>query len=204
MHIQIKRILLTVVFICLSLNATEVLACMCGNLSANDAVKKSAAVFSGKVVGFEYRKGIPNEYMDSLERKTGEKVDYETKVVKIQVEQWWKGNISREVFLITGSVRIARSVSFAGCDFNFKEGEIYLIYALGNNDELKTNACMRTRKLAQAEEDLNTLGEGKAPIEEKVEPINSMDARLWSRTFLNQRISLRASFQPLQLPHKFG
>lgn len=177
MLIQVKRVLILAFFICLSLNAPEVLACMCGNLSAKDAIRKSTAVFSGKVVGFEYRKDIPNEYMDSLERKNGEKVDYETKVVKIQVGQWWKGNISREVFLITNSVKTAYSVSFGGCDFNFKEGETYLIYANGDKGELKTNACMRTRKLAKVKEDLITLGEGKEPIEEKDEPNKSMDAR---------------------------
>ena len=177
MLIQIKRILLSIFFICLALNATEVLACMCANLSAKDAISKSTAVFSGKVAGFEYRKGIPNEYMDSRARETGEKIEYETKVVKIQVEQWWKGNISRQIFLITDSTRTERSGSFGGCDFNFKEGETYLIYANGDKDELKTNACMRTRKLAAAEEDLDALGEGKEPIEEKDEPKKLLNAR---------------------------
>ena len=179
MHVLTKCILLTIIFFCLSLNATEVLACMCARLSATDAIERSTAVFSGKVVGFEYRKGIPNEYRDSLERETGEKVDYETKVVKIQVEQWWKGNVSRQIFLITSSTRTINSGSYGSCDFNFKEGETYLIYANGDDDKLKTNACMRTRKLAEAKEDLDTLGEGKEPIEKKDEPNKSLDASIF-------------------------
>jgi hypothetical protein len=170
MIIQIKQILITIFVICLSLNAAEVSACMCANLSPKEAIENSTTVFSGKVVGFEYRKGIPNENMDLLAREKGEKVEYETMVVKIQVERWWKGNVSSEVFLITNTVRTANSASMPGCDFNFKEGETYLIYAMGEKDELKTNACMRTRKLAAAEEDLSALGEGKEPVKEKDEP----------------------------------
>lgn len=177
MLIRIKHILMTVFFVCLLLNAAQILACLCANLSAEEAIKKSTAVFSGKVVGFEYRKGIPNEFRDSQARETGEKVDYETKVVKIQVEQWWKGNIPKEVIMITNNTRTETSGSFGGCDFNFKEGETYLIYATSDDTGLRTNACTRTRKIADAEEDLDTLGTGKEPVEEKDEPNKSLGAR---------------------------
>jgi hypothetical protein len=177
MIFQIKQILITIFVICLPLNTAEVLACMCANLSAKEAIENSTAVFTGKVVSFEYRKGIPNEFMDTLAKEKGEKVEYETMVVKIQVNQWWKGNVSKEVFLITNTVRTAYSSSIPGCDYNFKEGESYLVYAAGDKDELKTNACMRTRKLAAAAEDLAVLGEGKEPVKERDEPDKLLDAR---------------------------
>ena len=104
-HLNKQKI--TVAFvICLFLSATKVLACSCLSLpneNVNDAiqnaVKGSVAVFSGKVVGFEYRKGIPNEFLEPLKRDSGGQFDYETLVVKFQVERWWKGEASTELFL---------------------------------------------------------------------------------------------------------
>ncbi len=116
-------------------------------------------VFAGKVVGFEYRKGIPNQY------------------VKFQVERWWKGEATTEVFLITSETKKSDGTSSrSSCDSNFKEGESYLVYAYGKENKLRTHVCMRTRRLTE-NKDLEILGKGKEPIEKKDEPNKSLDVR---------------------------
>jgi hypothetical protein len=55
---------------------TKTLACDCPSLTAEQAIEKSKAVFSGEVVGFEYRKGIPNWSMDERAKETGKVIEY--------------------------------------------------------------------------------------------------------------------------------
>jgi hypothetical protein len=176
--------------ICLLLSATEVFACSCvsiPNEDVNDAVqnaaKHSTMVFAGKVVGFEYRKGIPNQYLESHEKDSGKHNDYETKVVKFQVERWWKGEATTEAFLVTDETKNSDGiVTVSSCDYHFKEGESYLVYAYGKENELRTHACTRTRLLNKTE-DVKILGEGKEPVEKKHKPNKSLDVRAKQRLF---------------------
>ena len=133
-------------------------------------------IFSGKVTGFEYRKGIPNWFMDMEAKQSGKQIDYETLVVKIQVEQWWKGEAPSEIVLLTSSTKNGDGTStLSSCDYTFRQGESYLIFATGKQDEYRTSDCLRTKKLAQAEEELKLLGEGKEPVEKKDEPDESFE-----------------------------
>ncbi len=177
-HLNKRKIIISVV-ICLFLSATKVFACRCvrsPNETLEDVikygVKNSTMVFAGKVIGFEYRKGIPNKFLQSRN------IDYETKVVKFQVEQWWKGETPKEIFLITDETKNADgTASNTSCNYNFKEGESYLVFAYGKENELRTDKCSRTQPLNKAIEYLKILGEGKEPLEKKDEPNNSMDVR---------------------------
>jgi hypothetical protein len=170
-HLNKQKIVVLFV-ICLLLSATEVFACVCVQLPEQtledvirDGVKSSRMVFAGKAVGFEYRKGIPNEYMQS------KRVDYETKVVKFQVERWWKGEAPREVFLVTDeTINADGTASNSSCNYNYKEGESYFVFAYGTENELRTNYCSRTQPLSKADKDLKILGEEKEPVEKKSEP----------------------------------
>jgi len=168
----IKYKIIVFVAIWLFCNAASIFACGCLGITTEKAIKKSSAVFSGKVVGFEYRKGIPNEFMDEQSKETRKKlVDYETLVVKIQVEQWWKGDVPMEIFLLTAETREADgTMTISSCDYFFSKDESYLIFAGGKGNEYRTRACSRTQKLTQAEKDLKILGEGKKPIENRAEP----------------------------------
>lgn len=188
-HLNKQRIVILFV-ICLLLSATEVFACRCissPDESVGDAVKyaseKSTMIFAGKVVGFEYRKGIPNRYMESLKKDLGKQIDYETMVVKFQVERWWKGEATTEVFLVTDETKNSDGTgSNSSCDYHFKEGESYLVYADGKENELRTHACTRTRLLNKTE-DIKILGEGKEPVQKKDKPNNSTDARTKQQLF---------------------
>ena len=183
-HLNKQKIVISFV-ICLFLSATKVFACGCIGLPnetledvVKNSVKNSAMIFAGKVVGFEYRKGIANEFMQS------KRIDYETKVVKFQVEQWWKGGVPKEIFLVTDeTINADGTASNSSCNYNFKEGESYLVFAYGKEKELRTDKCSRTQPLNEADKDLKILGEGKKPLETKDEPNNSMDVRARAATF---------------------
>ena len=160
LHLNKQKIIVAFVIL-LFLSGTKVLACECSILTVEEAFEKSTAVFSGKVVGFEYRKDIANPLMERREKQTGQKVEYETMVVKFQVERWWKGEAASEIFLVTTQTKIADGTSSgSSCDYSFTEGESYLIYAFGKENELRTNFCRRTRLLSKTEEDMKILGEG--------------------------------------------
>jgi hypothetical protein len=164
---------------CALFGASKTLACDCPLLMTEQAVEKSKAVFSGEVIGFEYRKGIPDRFVDEQAKEAVRSNVYEMLVVKVRVDQWWKGEPPAEVFLLTSSTRNADGTSTVdSCDYSFHKGETYLIFATKFNtqreNEYRTNDCSRTRKLSIADEDLKILGEGKKPSGNKDEPNGSM------------------------------
>ncbi|SRR5713226_57696 len=74
-------------------------------------------------------------------------------IVRMRVERYWKGIKSGEVTVET---------DLTGCGPNLRVGEKYLVYAMGKR--LNTS-CTRTRKLVDAEKDLEALGRGKEFIQ---------------------------------------
>ncbi len=93
----IKHKIILTLLICSLFGATKTLACDCALLTTEQAVKQSSAVFSGEVVGFEYRKDIPNWFMDEEAKQIGKAIDYETLVVKVRVNLWWQGEVPKEI-----------------------------------------------------------------------------------------------------------
>ncbi|MCA1623136.1 MAG: hypothetical protein LC768_16530 [Acidobacteria bacterium] len=183
------KLILTFV-VCLFCGATKTLACDCPLLTTEQAIKQSKAVFSGEVIGFEYRKDIPNWSMDEQAKRTGKAIDYETLVVKVHVKQWWKGEVPTEIYLLTDSTRNADGTSMhSSCDYTFHRGETYLIFATGKENDYRTSNCQRTRKLTEAKDNLKILGEGMEPLENKDEPNKSMDVRAKER--LSQKLVYR-------------
>jgi hypothetical protein len=162
-----KRFTSTFSFLVLLLmaSAVSVVACSCivpsesipVRTHVSNAKKEAAAVFSGKVVGFEYRKGIRND----AEEMNGT-TDYETKVVKFVVDRSWKGDVKRVAYLVTGQTRRSDgSGMFSSCDYSFKPGEKYLVYAYREKDHLQTSACSRTSLVKHAQADVKALGRPK-------------------------------------------
>jgi hypothetical protein len=175
----------------------KTLACDCVKPTIKEAFEESEAVFSGEVVGFEYRKGMPHWAMDEQTKVTGKAVDYETLVVKVRVNRWWKNEPPTEVYLLTEGTRNADgTLGVSSCDYIFHKGETYLIFASQFNtkkeNEYRTSGCSRTRQLSAAEDDLKILGEGKKTSENKDKPNNSMDVRA------KQRLSFCIKNAPLR------
>jgi hypothetical protein len=105
-------------------------ACFCGPPNFSQSIISAKTIFSGKVVEA------------SPER------------VVFQVDEVWKGQ-HKEKFTLT--------MNGSSCDFYFKVGETYLVYALKDKDWLSgedrwyTHLCTRTRKIAEAKEDIDRL-----------------------------------------------
>ena len=160
-----KRFLITAILLLFFwlVNPLSAFACLCDASTFPEEFNHAAAVFSGKFIGAEYRKGIVNELLEiALDGK--EKKDYEILVLKFEVEEFWKGNIKREVILVTDQARFADGgTSISDCDLSFEKGERYLIYAFGDETRLQTGACTRTARLGKAKNDLRLLGKGEKP-----------------------------------------
>ena len=144
----------------------SVLGCMCkppGNPAKE--MKGSAAVFSGKLIGTEYRKGVTLFLsIAQPETKNGETAQTDVLVLKFQIDRWWKGRETREVVLFTDQTKNPDgSQTITDCDFPFEVGKQYLVYAFRDEGKLKTNLCTRTKLLEKAGEDLKILGKGRRP-----------------------------------------
>ena len=101
------------------------------------ALEKAAAVFIGRVTSVE---------------KTG---DYSNKF-QFAVSKKWKG-------VEGNSTSIVSSSTSAACGIVFDTNRDYLVYAYKTegNDQLLTNLCTRTKRVADADDDLTELG---APV----------------------------------------
>lgn len=128
-------------------------------------LNRATAVFSGKVVRFEWRRGIANEERLQHNRSFGIPLDWETKVVILKVDQWWKPSLPDEVALVTEEVRMADGTGGnSSCNYNFVEGKSYLVFASGPENELRSHACAFTRPLDSVSvEMLEALGKGNKP-----------------------------------------
>ncbi|WP_206669736.1 hypothetical protein [Paenibacillus luteus] len=114
-------------------------------MSVEEQISHSDTVFAGRVLEVEASKeGYTN-----------------TKAVRFEVSEIWKGAEESQIIIFTGS-------GGGDCGISFTEGTEYLVYAqnstmYGDKELLVTIMCDRTRPLIQAKEDLMILGEGKEP-----------------------------------------
>ncbi len=161
-----RSLILTFLFVFFLFNAATAFGCVCDtSVSFAESFKEASAVFSGKFVGAEYRRGIVSKSIETTFFPGDEKKIYEVLVLKFQVEKSWKGAAKREIVLLTNHARFSDgSTSVSDCDLLFDKGKRYLIYAYGAENELQTSACSRTARLERAKKDLKLLGAGKKPV----------------------------------------
>lgn len=125
---------------------SAVFACSCVEpLSVEEQMSHSETVFVGRV----------------LEVGASKEAYANTKAVRFEVSEIWKGAEESQIIIYTGS-------GGGDCGISFTEGTEYLVYAqrstmYGDKELLVTIICDRTRPLIQAKEDLTVLGEGKEP-----------------------------------------
>ena len=125
-------------------NTQQALACSCAPPgSPSRELARSAAVFSGKVIDIR-------EYTDP-NAMTFSSTDPTT--VEFEVNTVWKGPSHETVYFTTRR-------SEASCGFTFVEGEQYIVYS---HDGSTVSLCSRTSIISRALDDLEELGEGRAP-----------------------------------------
>jgi len=137
---------------------STVYACSCVEPPTVEAeLNRSEAVFAGRVVEVKEQRYLNGSM---------------TKAALFEVSQIWKGGSESQIIVHTGS-------GGGDCGYHFEEGKEYLVYAnpstmYGDKELLVTIICDRTNELAEAQEDLAILGEGKVPTEQ-VNLTNELD-----------------------------
>lgn len=124
-------------------------ACECvESESAEDRIDEASAIFVGRVIGMQFE-----DWPFDIESTAVPPEEPVT--VEFIVHTVWKGEISRITHLNTARAE--------PCGFPFSMFEDYLVYADGKNGSLEVGACSRTQLAAEAQADLDVLGEGHPP-----------------------------------------
>ncbi len=89
--------------------------------------------------------------------------------ITLQVMKVWKGEIGAQVQVRTAG-------SSAACGYSFVKGETYLVYADRDEaDPMRVSLCSRTALVANAQEDLDLLGNPSQEFDEAVTRRKSKD-----------------------------
>jgi hypothetical protein len=126
---------LLVSFALLLLSYDAAFACRCPRDKPSRDLSRFVAVFVGKVT---------------------DEGDFRSRRVKFSVERIWKGELVAEIVIYATN---------NSCDWYFKKGASYLVYAYTSpgGHTFRTHKCTRTGRLVDAAEDLEVLGEGQVP-----------------------------------------
>jgi len=124
---------------------TPASACSCVFPTIEAAREDASAVFEGRVVAIK-----------PLVTDAGPAADKQQ--VTFAVVRTWKG-LDREE-----RVDIVTNSSSSLCGYTFASDTSYLVYTEGQPGALSVSACSRTRPLADAAEDLTSLGAGATPV----------------------------------------
>ena len=147
------------------LAAPSVFACVCAGTTVEESFKEATAIFTGKFLRSEYRKGVKNQLREVGLENTGKQVDYEVLSYVFETDKWWKGEAKREVVLYTDHTRDADGTQhISDCDVGFEVGREYLIYAYGEGDEFGTGACSLTKRISRAAKDIKALNRLARPV----------------------------------------
>lgn len=117
--------------------------------SPSEELEKFDAVFTGRVLSVEHSFD-PNASSFSPGDHT---------TISFSVDTVWKGTVDKNIDITTPPTG-------GSCGFAFVEGEEYIVYAYEGaeqTDNLSVSICSRTALLAEAQADLDALGEGYAP-----------------------------------------
>lgn len=155
------------------LGSNSALACGCPesfNLSLKQRVLAAfdgaTTVFSGKVIEFDHRK-------DAVSLRNSKEQTAQTDPLRryaiFEIDQWWKSPTQSILDLRTDFFKNPNgSFSFNSCDYPFKLGESYLVFAYKDKYGLRTNSCTRTASLADSVKALEVIGPGTAPVKPKI------------------------------------
>jgi hypothetical protein len=142
-HDTCRALALLIVPIVLVMHSFQVHACSCRPpRSVADELERAAAVFAGRVMKTEDPATGPIwGSMDSI-------------TVTLETSTVWKG-------ALTPTLTVTTPRSGASCGFPFAKGDEYLVYASAGGTGLSVSLCSRTKRVAEAAEDLKELGTGK-------------------------------------------
>jgi len=89
----------------------------------------------GKRTEKQIKAAIAKEFNESASVFSGEVVTLDTFTVKFKLITMWKGDALEEFTISTGAQKISEdSFRSSSCDYHFKVGEKYLVYARASDD----------------------------------------------------------------------
>ncbi len=152
------RIPLRVVIVALVLSvvwfvgyAGQAHACSCVQPgSPSEELEKFDAVFAGRVISVHHSYDPAGRSVTRDDRST----------IGFEVSTVWKGEIHE-------STTITTPPTGGSCGYRFVEGESYVVYAYERpygDGGYSAGTCSRTALLAQAQADIDELGDGQAPL----------------------------------------
>ena len=128
-----------------------VYACSCVQPGPpSEELERSAAVFVGRVFLVEHSYDPEGRIVTRDDRTT----------IGFDVSAVWKGTVHEDTYITTPPTGGA-------CGFTFVEGEEYIVYAYDSHYDdggYSTGICTRTALLGQAQQDIDELGQGDAPL----------------------------------------
>ncbi len=104
---------------------------------------------------------------------SGEVIELEPNKAKFKVKEIWKGDLVDEIVMVIHLKKDNGVYVRTSCDYHYKLGEKYLVYAYGTGDELNAHGCTRTTGFKNAErfeEEMKGLNEIKLPDMRNVKP----------------------------------
>jgi hypothetical protein len=125
-------------------------ACSCGGtISSPEAFRHSAVVFLGRVDTVS----TPAWQVRETRNADGSTSVVATPpgrptLVTFDLQEVFRGSVKGQATLESGN---------STCDFPFAASEVWLIYAVEEHGALRTDKCLRTRRLIEASEDLKYL-----------------------------------------------
>jgi hypothetical protein len=113
----------------------------------------------GKRSQKQVKVAIAREFNEAASVFSGEVIALDTLTVRFKLITMWKGNAFDEFTISTGTKKISEDrYLISSCDYNFKVGEKYLVYARTTDDnQLVAHACTRTRALSSGQVDFAQL-----------------------------------------------
>lgn len=141
-----RRILPLLFIAMVSLGSFQTFACNC----LSQPGKRSDA---------EIKAAVVTEFNESASVFSGEVVGLDMLTVKFRIMTTWKGDALEEFTMSTGAVKLGEdSYRSSSCDYDFKVGEKYLVYARwAENNQLIARSCTRTRVLSNELPDFQEL-----------------------------------------------
>ena len=131
-------------------NSGQVYACSCAQPGTpSEELRESSAVFAGRVVSVRHTYDPDGRSVSRDDHST----------ISFEVSTVWKGTVYEDIYITTPPTG-------GSCGFRFVEGEEYIVYGYDSpyvEGGYSTGLCSRTALLEQAQEDIEELGEGKAP-----------------------------------------
>lgn len=118
------------------------------------------------------RARLVKDFHEAFAVFSGEVIALDRFKVKFKVDKLWKGDFGDEIIMSTGAKDNGDGTyTTSSCDYHFKLGEKYLVYAYGVSvEEMQAHVCTRTSTLNYVEQEMKELDEVWSHVNKNEKP----------------------------------